>query len=127
MPSPDPPNDAAKKRSVRPEDAQPPEDVRDVGDVTLERAEPRATADLPLWALIRQSADALSFQAYSDFLEGLVCGPEAEARDETELSEGGFGLRLPFPDVRAYRLLKGATELFLVQSGDVALTDDSRV
>jgi hypothetical protein len=110
MSSTDPPNDVAKERSVHPESTQQ-----------------QATTDQPLWALIRCSTDALSFQAYEEFIDELLCGPQASERGKEETRDGGFELRLPFPDVHAYRLLKAATELFVMQRCDVRLSGDTNI
>lgn len=95
--------------------------------VSLQRTKPRLTDDLPLWVLIRRSTEAISFERYSTFMDLLLCGidrmPESDRKGNTRkefdmLRERRF---LPFNDTDAYRLLKVATEAFLVANCGVDL------
>jgi len=86
--------------------------------VSLSRTETEPTEDLALWTLIRNSTESLSFTNYLQFMDQLFCKP----RDAT----GGIGaaksafenlaLRrfLPFNDSDSYRVLKAATEAFVM-------------
>jgi hypothetical protein len=84
--------------------------------VTMRRAEVVPTADQALWAIIRRSTNALSFERYSRFMERVLCGDDAAG--EAGLPDRHRNLlrykSLPFPDVEAYRLLKVATEVFMM-------------
>ncbi len=109
--------------------------------VSLRRSDIVETEDLPLWEVIRQSTQALSFNRYKAFIDHVLCRgdiPEnvpgaqqakwTEARDE--LNPGGGGGRhpcsiaLPYPDIKAYKLLKCATESFMLMNcSSVPLAD----
>ena len=81
--------------------------------VTMQRAQVLDTPDQALWVVIRNSTEALSFQRYADFIEPIMGGrgaPKANAR----FNKARQGRPLPFPDAEPYRLLKIATEVFLM-------------
>ena len=42
--------------------------------VTMNRADVPPTADQALWVVIRNSAEALSFENYAAFIEPIMCG-----------------------------------------------------
>jgi hypothetical protein len=79
--------------------------------VNLRRADIIDTPDLPLWTVIRASTEALSFNAYLDWMDA-ICGSD----------QGAFRAALapyvrnslPFPDIVSYKALKLATEAFMV-------------
>lgn len=92
--------------------------------VTMSRSETEPTEDLALWTLIRNSTDALSFTNYLHFIERLFCDPNqafasgleqrrfpAKQRMFDTLKNKRF---LPFVDADAYRVLKAATEAFVM-------------
>ena len=100
--------------------------------VSMRRTATEATEDLGLWVVIRKSAEALSFSNYFRFMNHVLCGEpiSGPADFETErfptkisrfnqLRQERF---LPFTDAEAYRLLKVATESFVVVNCGVALT-----
>ncbi|MGB0127525.1 MAG: carboxypeptidase-like regulatory domain-containing protein, partial [Rhodocyclaceae bacterium] len=104
--------------------------------VTMRRAATEATEDLPLWIVIRKSTEALSFNNYQRFLDHVLCGLPLSANftpfelDKiTDPANGKItrfgqlqGQRfLPFTDSEAYRLLKAATEAFVIVNCGVAL------
>jgi hypothetical protein len=103
--------------------------------VSLERSEIPRTADVALWEVIRESTHAISFNRYSDFIDWVIGGktPPWERLDSHEAASvqkgrqdvGSIGARraLPFPDIEPYRLLKVATEVFMMVSTGVALED----
>jgi len=107
--------------------------------VTLHRTANIATADLPLWVIIRKSSEALQFANYQAFMDVVLCGKSLDSDelksifDPTELKvigrkeEGYKGLKsrrfLPYTDTDAYRLLKVATEAFLIVNCGVWFTD----
>lgn len=88
----------------------------------LGRSALNATADLPLWWIIEESTDALSFRNYRRFTDYVLCNVADELdpedwekvpewlRHQASLSKRRF---LPFTDTDAYRLLKVATEAFV--------------
>jgi hypothetical protein len=109
------------------------------------------TADLPLWEVIKLGSEALSFENYKAFMDFLFCNadiPDAlvikrEASGKpTKLTEigdrweadktavnseyqdsGGFAADLPFPDIHSYRVLKAATEAFLMVNCEVSFEE----
>ena len=93
--------------------------------VTMRRAEVVPTADQALWAIIRRSTNALSFEHYCRFMERVLCGEDAAG--DAGLSDRQRALirykSLPFPDVEAYRLLKVATEVFMMINCGADLAD----
>jgi hypothetical protein len=99
----------------------------------LERSPVPATPDQSLWTAIRYATDQLSYDSYEAFMEVVMCADEdsttvrqrgeAEARAYKNFLRGARAL--PFPDVEPYRLLKIATEVFLMVHCGVAI-DQSR-
>jgi hypothetical protein len=98
------------------------------------------TADIALWALIKRTTDRISYSRYEQFMDWAFCGSAPEDLDYGDMTRlGGDGsgdsrqattLRidklasrraLPFPDVEPYRVLKAATEIFLMSECGVAL------
>jgi hypothetical protein len=92
--------------------------------VTMSRSETEPTEDIALWTLIRNSTEALSFTNYLHFIERLFCQPNqafasgleqrrfpAKQRMFETLKNKRF---LPFVDADAYRVLKAATEAFVM-------------
>jgi hypothetical protein len=95
--------------------------------ITMTRPARPRTRDQILWVLIRNSAKALSFPNYEKFLEFVFCYDPSNPPPEDEIP--GFcndrslkeardkfasrPLRLPYPGVEPYRLLKAATEVFV--------------
>ena len=82
--------------------------------VTMRRAEVDPTPDQALWGVISNSADALGFDNYVAFIEPIMCGERAATRAEPGSTTSSAKLRLPFPDAEPYRLLKVATEVFMM-------------
>jgi hypothetical protein len=89
-------------------------------EVSMTRTETEPTADLPLWIAIRNGTDALSFNNYLRFIDLLFCtapgngGPPGftATRDAYhQLRQRRF---LPFTDTDSYRVLKAATEAFVM-------------
>ncbi len=108
------------------------------GDLTvsMKRAATVPTEDLPLWVVIRKSTEAISFNNYFKFMNYLLCG-ESLPEVFFDSYEGSKFVRkeirfgrlhdqrcLPFTDAEAYRILKVATEAFLIVNCGVALDDD---
>ncbi|HLM45964.1 MAG TPA: hypothetical protein VK458_18990 [Myxococcaceae bacterium] len=88
------------------------------GAVTLQRTSHPPTRDQILWLLIRQSTNNLSFSRYVEFIDRVLF--RSEGSDFSALPESGgpplrtSHLRLPYPNVDAYLLLKVATESFVM-------------
>src|SRR6266568_2053062 len=95
--------------------------------VTMRRAEIDATADQALWVVIRNSADALKFDNYFAFIEPIMCGRDP-LRAQSRFDHVRGKLQLPFPDTEPYRLLKVATEVYMMAHCGVVLgeTDQNR-
>jgi hypothetical protein len=102
--------------------------------VTLTRTAAGPTTDVPLWVVIRKSMEALSFNNYLRFMNFLFCGerdlgrqPEFETQRFGHKEERFRELRsqrlLPFTDADAYRVVKAATEAFVMVNCGVALSD----
>jgi hypothetical protein len=99
--------------------------------VTLKRAAGPPTSDQALWVAIRNSAEALSFDSYSRFIEYVLCGewPDEPVtrfgpkRTRHQLRKVKRRTALPFPNVDRYRLLKAATEVFMMLHCGVDLDD----
>jgi hypothetical protein len=103
--------------------------------VTLRRTAVPPTTDQALWVAIRNSTNAIGFENFNRFIEIVVCG---EVPDQTvgRLVPRGTGHNLrkvkrrtavPFPNVERYRLLKAATEVFLMVHCGVDLGDFSQL
>ena len=100
--------------------AQPPVPVTGNVGVSLTRTETENTPDLPLWVAIRSGTEALSFNNYLHFMELLFCADDRQAVSnafpaEKRLFHQLKGKRfLPFTDTDSYRVLKAATEAFVM-------------
>jgi hypothetical protein len=96
--------------------ARPPIPI--TGNVTtaLTRTESELSTDLPLWALIRHSSEAMSFTNYAAFLDSLFCGTGAAPDSLASARFDRIRPRraLPFTDSDSYRVLKVATEAFVM-------------
>ncbi len=113
-----------------------PQPVQTIGgnlSVGMRRTEAAHTTDLPLWIVIRKSTDAISFKNYFRFMDHVLCNkPLSGEFNEYELAKisdkkiklGDLQKKrfLPFTDTDAYKLLKVATEAFLVVNCGVALS-----
>jgi hypothetical protein len=96
--------------------------------VNLRRTQRTAAPDLLLWKVIKRNAQDLSFANYATFTDFVLCGKPFEelngARERASRTEGETTERfeylkdskrfLPFNDTDAYRLLKVATEAFVM-------------
>jgi hypothetical protein len=106
----------------------------DVG-VTLKRTAVPPTGDQALWVAIRNSTDAIGFENYSRFIETVICGePDVDGANRLGGKRVRHKLRsakrrtgLPFPNVDRFRLLKAATEVFMMLHCGVDLDDFSNV
>jgi hypothetical protein len=100
--------------------------------VSMKRTAVPPTSDQALWVAIRNSTNALGFESYTQFLEAVICDHPEEGF--TRPKGVGHKLRkvkrrtgLPFPNVDRYRVLKAATEVFLMTHCGVDLDDFSGV
>ncbi|WP_439380761.1 hypothetical protein [Amycolatopsis lexingtonensis] len=85
--------------------------------VTLKRAQVPPTEDQSLWVAIRNSTTAIGFENFSRFVDQVMCGDtpgQLSGRDRRALANVERRTALPFPNVNRYRLLKAATEVFLM-------------
>jgi hypothetical protein len=100
--------------------------------ITLQKAAIHPTPDLPLWVYIKRCTNALSFDSYNAYVSVVLCpqhnkgnldsqvDPTLKAAMEgwhTRLSDVR---RLPFNDTDAYRMLKTATEAFVMANCGVS-------
>jgi hypothetical protein len=94
--------------------------------VNLQRTANAKTEDLPLWVVIQKTTDAISFDNYSKFMDLVLCGigetsPPRVRADQQQFDQLRKRRFLPYNDVDAYRLLKVATEAFLMVNCGVSL------
>jgi hypothetical protein len=93
-------------------------------NVSLQRTAIDLTDDVALWVTIRNSARAMAYQPYSDFMELIMSAqlptkagfqglPTWRAIDSRRNS-------VPFPGVEPYALLKAATEVFIMATCSTA-------
>jgi len=78
--------------------------------VSMQRAYVPPTNDQMLWVIIRKSASDLAFDKYEKFIDPIMCGDPELGRASARLKSR----TLPFPDIEPYRLLKVATEVFMM-------------
>lgn len=106
-----------------------PREVRkgDIVPISSTRTAAQRTDDLPLWVVIKKSTEAISFENYNRFLDIVLCGNPRREGENGNIDNGrnqylDFGAKkfLPYNDVEAYRLLKVATEAFLMVNCGVA-------
>jgi hypothetical protein len=106
--------------------------MADIKNVRLSRASAEFTPQVLVSALIERTSERLSFKTYQAFVDAVMCQDTASAaelakilgRDEREIVGFISGnmetlkkkRALPFTDSDAYRLLKVATEAFLLVS-----------
>ena len=92
--------------------------VRETNPPVLDRRVQLRRSEVPpqhaqlLWVVIRNRT--IDFNQYKKFIDGVMCCT-VELPTKTDTKESKLDLRLPFPGVRAYNLLKLATELYLKQ------------
>jgi hypothetical protein len=119
----DPVGSPGERRSARGatgeiEVTQPPLTAGDDLSVTLRRPTPPPTADQALWVSIRNSTNLLGFENYTDFIDQVGCSDRADFRRGFGFGGGAATPRshiaLAFPGVERYRLIKAATEVFLM-------------
>lgn len=94
--------------------------------VTLRRAQDQPTSDEALWVVIRNSASKLLFNNYKNFIDTIMCNP-GSLDGNLPVPPCGFPPLsqrrvLPFPNMDAYRVLKVATECFLMMNCGVYMT-----
>lgn len=104
--------------------------IRNGVGVNLRRAAIPQTDDVGLWIVIRNSTNAISFNNYNDFMNVVLCGigddgePVKASRKEMRAYSALRRRRfLPFNDTDAYRLLKVATEAFLLVNSGITLNN----
>ena len=88
-------------------------------EVSLRRTDVVDTTDLPLWSVIRASTDRIAFNNYARWMDTIFCsGPEWASQLKGLLARNSS---LPFPDMMSYKLLKVATEAFLMANCGVVM------
>jgi len=106
--------------------------------VAMTRTAEAPTNDELLWIVIRESTNALSFQKYVDYVDNVMCCPgtlDDACKPSPKFSPLSVGPPnkcdlpplsqrrvLPFPNMDAYRILKVATECFLMMNCGVYLS-----
>src|SRR5712692_1618523 len=97
----------------------------DVVNVAMRRAAEEATSDAALWVVIRNSTNALGFENYVTAIDTVMCGRDlAPDCDSSCWKPPQLNQRraLPFPDMDGYRVLKIATECFLMMNCGVFIS-----
>jgi hypothetical protein len=92
--------------------------------VSMRRAEVDPTLDQALWVVIRNSAEALSFDNYAAFIEPIMCSRTAPSRASSQFAATDPTVGLTFPDAEPYRLLKVATEVFMMANAGVVIGEN---
>ncbi|MBI5788642.1 MAG: hypothetical protein HZA78_07300 [Candidatus Schekmanbacteria bacterium] len=92
----------------------------DVIPVTMRRTATVPTEDLPLWVVIRESTKALSFESYSDYIKEILCDGNAAAVGRGAFDDLRTKRFVSYTDSDAYRLLKMASEAFVMVNCGVA-------
>jgi hypothetical protein len=87
--------------------------------VTMRRTASPFTNDLLLWMVIRKTTEDLSFAKYNQFMEKVLC--QGNVSNELAFNKLRGRRFLPYNDTDAYRLLKVATEAFMLVNCGVAL------
>jgi len=104
----------AKLKKEVPVDEPVPTPISGNVGVALTRTETEPTEDLPLWTLIRNSTEALSFTNYLQFMDDLFCHDNLHPHGSKQFQQLKKRRFLPFTDADAYRVLKVATEAFVM-------------
>ncbi len=97
--------------------------------VTMRRTANVPTEDLPLWVVIRKASEAISFENYLKYMDLVLCGIDPDTKN-FDRNKWALEYRkldqlkraLPYNDADAYRLLKVATEQFLIVNCGIALS-----
>jgi hypothetical protein len=110
---------------------RPPLPISGNVNVSMTRTETEPTPDLRLWASIRASTDALSFDNYMRFMDQLFCSHDLSGALASNAASTAFDnvlnkRFLPFTDTDAYRVMKAATEAFVIVNCGV-FTDDGAI
>lgn len=104
--------------------------------VNLGRARRQVTPEILTWHVIKRSTDGLAFGNYKAFMDYVLCNDDEALKRLSDAAEQakirgdktkGYGelvrtRYLPFTDTDAYRLLKVATEAFLMVNCGIDLT-----
>ena len=114
-----PSSSAAGYHLAREIDVAPREPMPIVGNVnvSMTRTETEPTADLRLWAAIRASTENMSFVNYLRFMDQLFCKQDNSSAPKLAKDVYHALLHkrfLPFTDTDAYRVMKAATEAFVI-------------
>jgi hypothetical protein len=115
------PKEEMLARAVTVSSSPKPPTANHIQPVSLERSGNPTTTDLALWAVIRKSSESMSFSNYLRFIDLVLCGGTADEKHPAEAEFGKLKRKrfLPYNDSDAYRLLKVATEAFVVVNGGV--------
>jgi hypothetical protein len=88
--------------------------------VSLTRTASASSEDQVLWSRIRNSAQNMSFNSYRAVIDSMMCtGIFGTSNEESLRAVVQSNRSLPFPDVDGYRLLKVATEVFVMANAGV--------
>jgi len=100
-------------------------------DVSLMRTKLPATPETAFWLMIQSSVNALSYDNYHKYMELIFCGKTEYSQDfqkitaSNSLKDTVTKRFLPFTDTDSYRVIKAATEAFvMVNCGVYSITDE---
>ena len=106
-------------------------DTADEG-ISLKSTTYERTPDLPLWVSILNSSERMSFDSYSQYMDLIFCGENENNEGLERKDRFQNGMRrlsnrrfLPFSDTDSYRVLKAATEAFVMVNCEVAFSPSS--
>jgi hypothetical protein len=93
--------------------------------VNLQRTASPLSLEVAFWSYIRARTNALSFRSYQDAADKIMC---ADPPGPVGANRGGTSnMRLPFPGVDRYTLLKTATEVYMMQNCGVSVADTLKI
>jgi hypothetical protein len=98
-------------------DERPTQPISGAINVAMTRTETEPTSDLKLWGAIKASSEGMAFDKFDAFIDELFCRPSLANGNGLEKQRFGELVKrrfLPFTDTDAYRLLKVATEAFVI-------------
>ena len=87
--------------------------------VTMRRGDVVESDDQALWVAIRNSTKGLSFNRYQEFLSSTLTPRQGKQLKRLQRTHA-----LPFPDMDQYRVLKAATEVFMMANCGVRVDAD---
>lgn len=93
-------------------------------EMAMQRGYIPPTNDMALWVAIRKSTDNIGFNNYMEFIDNVISGTLPQTQESLEPAVKATRIdtlnrSMPFAGVDGYRLLKTATEVFLIAYGGI--------